>query len=174
MTPAELKKCMPYASLANCAKYVQPLADAATEFGIDTPLRQAYFLAQLAHESASLSTTVEYASGRDYEGRLDLGNDEPGDGIKYKGHGLIQTTGKTNHFRVADYFGVPREDIVGWLQTPEGAARSAGLFWRDNNLNFSADADNIKLNTRVINGGYNGLLDRTQRLVEAKRGLGIA
>ena len=115
----------------------------------------------------------EIASGGAYEGRVDLGNNQPGDGVKFKGHGLIQTTGKTNHFRVADYFGVPREDIVGWLQMPEGAARSAGLFWHDNNLNVSADADDIHKNTRVINGGTNGILDRIQRLVETKRGLGV-
>ena len=56
----------------------------------------------------------------------------------------------------------------------EGAARSVALFWKDNGLNESADADDIRTNTRILNGGYNGLIDRTARLVEAKRGLGIA
>lgn len=173
MNALELKKCMPYASLLNCSIYVEPLTAAMAEFDIDTPQRQAFFIAQIAHESASLSTTVEYASGGAYEGRADLGNTAPGDGVKYKGHGLIQTTGKANHFRVADYFGVPREAVVDWLQTPEGAARSAGLFWRDNNLNASADANDIKANTRIINGGLNGLAERIARLAEAKRGAGL-
>lgn len=171
MTPAEIHLCMPYASAGNCAKFAQAITDAMAEFGIDTPLRQAFFLAQIAHESASLSTTSEYASGGAYEGRVDLGNTSPGDGVKYKGHGLIQTTGKTNHFRVADYFGVPHEGIVVWLQTPEGSARSAGLFWRDHGLNQSADANDIRANTRVINGGYNGLNERDRRLAEAKAGI---
>jgi putative chitinase len=174
MNAAELKACMPYANIANCAKFAPWLTEAMIEFDIDTPLRQAYFLGpDIAHESGSLQYTSEIASGAAYEGRRDLGNDEPGDGIRYKGHGLIQTTGKANHFRVADYFGLAREGIVEWLQTPEGASRSAGLFWRDNNLSESADRDDIRTHTRILNGGYNGLNDRIQRLAEAKKGLGI-
>ena len=168
MTPEQLHRIMPYASAANCARFSGHLVAAMDEFGIDTALRRAYFLAQIAHESASLATTSEYDTGGAYEGRRDLGNDQPGDGVKYKGHGLIQTTGKANHFRVADYFGVDRAAVVEWLKSPEGAARSAGLFWRDNNCNVSADADNIRANTRIVNGGYNGLSERVLRLGEAK------
>lgn len=173
MTPVELMKCMPHASMQNCVKFAQELTQAMEEFDIDSPLRQAYFLAQLAHESGSLRYTSEIASGAAYEGRKDLGNDEPGDGMRYKGHGLIQTTGKANHFRVADYFSIPRTSVVEWLMTPEGASRSAGLFWQDNRCNESADRDDLRTNTRIVNGGYNGLADRTDRLAEAKRGLGI-
>ena len=57
------------------------------KFGVNTPLRQAHFIAQCAHESAGLLTTVEYASGREYEGRAALGNTHPGDGVRYKGRG---------------------------------------------------------------------------------------
>ena len=173
MTPEELRACMKFASRANCEKYADWLTVAMDEFGIDTPLRQAYFLAQLAHESGSLQYVSEIASGAAYEGRKDLGNDEPGDGIKYKGHGLIQTTGKANHFRVADHFGLAREGIVEWLMMPEGASRSAGLFWKDNRCNESADRDDLRANTRIINGGHNGLADRMDRLIDAKKGLGI-
>jgi putative chitinase len=60
---------------------------------------------------------------------------------------------------------------VDWLIAPEGAALSAGLFWKDNNLNKSADADDIRTNTRIINGGFNGLHDRIERLNDAKQGL---
>lgn len=36
-----------------------PLIEAMEKYGIDTPLRQAHFLAQVAHESAGFSVTVE-------------------------------------------------------------------------------------------------------------------
>src|SRR5215207_4028683 len=65
--------------------------------GIDTPLRLSHFMAQLAHESAHFGVTREFASGAAYEGRLDLGNTQRGDGRKYRGRGLIQTTGRANY-----------------------------------------------------------------------------
>lgn len=59
----------------------------AVEFGIDTPLRWAHYLAQIAHESGELRYTQEIASGKAYEGRKDLGNTRKGDGARYKGRG---------------------------------------------------------------------------------------
>src|SRR5690348_12889694 len=65
--------------------------------GIDTPLRLCHFMAQLAHESAHFGVTREFASGAAYEGRQDLGNTTAGDGKRYRGRGLIQTTGRANY-----------------------------------------------------------------------------
>ena len=61
--------------------------------GIDTELRIAHFLAQTCEESDGYCTTEEYASGLAYEWRADLGNNQPGDGVKFKGRGLIMITG---------------------------------------------------------------------------------
>ena len=55
--------------------------EAIADGGIDTPLRLCHFLAQLAHESAHFQVTREFASGEAYEGRLNLGNTERGDGV---------------------------------------------------------------------------------------------
>src|SRR3954471_19689399 len=69
--------------------------------GIDIPLRLCHFMAQLAHESAHFGVTREFASGAAYEGRRDLGNTHEGDGRRYRGRGLIQTTGRANYQEAA-------------------------------------------------------------------------
>jgi predicted chitinase len=152
----------------NGEKYAEWLYSVAMAYRIDTPLRMAHWLAQVGHESGRLRYTEELASGRAYEGRKDLGNDRPGDGVKYKGRGLIQLTGKANHKRYSDY-----KDDPGIMENPETLSEvpycvdSAGWFWvhgtRDN-LNFLADRDRFELITRRINGGTNGIKDRWKLL----------
>ena len=140
--------------------FLEPLQAAMNEFEINTPQRQAAFLAQIAHESGSLRYVHELASGEAYEGRKDLGNDQPGDGIRYKGRGLIQITGKANYCACGDSLGV---DLVGSPELLEGtdlACRSAAWFWQDRGLNELADKGDFKLITKRINGGYNGYQDR--------------
>jgi putative chitinase len=135
---------------------------------LTTPLRQEHFLAQLAHESAGFKTTTEYASGKEYEGRKDLGNTQKGDGVRFKGRGLIQITGRSNYASMGKALG------QNFLKEPELAAEfpwaalTAAQYWKDRKLNRYADIDDIRGVTRVINGGYNGLSDRIHYLVKAK------
>lgn len=99
-----------------------------------------------------------------YGGRMGNGKDN-GDGYKYRGGGLLHTTGKDNYTIVSknmnasgvkiDLVSRP-EDIV----KPEIAVESAMIFWRDNKLNALADKDMITEATKVVNGGTNGLAER--------------
>lgn len=133
------------------------------EFGIDTPARQAAFLAQVAHESGSLHYTCELASGAAYEGRADLGNTEPGDGVKFRGRGLIQITGRTNMSRCSLALYNDAQHLLDHpeiLELPDPACRSAGWFWLAHRLNEPADRGEFERITRIINGGTNGLADR--------------
>src|SRR5437660_554846 len=78
------------------------IAATLDRYEVNTPLRVAHFLAQVAHESDGFCTTEDYASGRAYENRADLGNTQPGDGPLFKGRGLIQLTGRANYKSVGD------------------------------------------------------------------------
>jgi putative chitinase len=175
VTLAQLLAIMPLAR-PRAGRYLDWLNIAMDEFGINTPLRQASFLAQLAHESGELQFTQELASGAAYDtGALAkrLGNtpEADGDGQKWKGHGFIQVTGYANHLACAKHFGMDVEAVVPWLLTPEGACRSAGWFWATHGLNQLADAGDQVAVTRRINGGTNGLSSRLTYFAKAVEAL---
>ncbi|MCE4555399.1 glycoside hydrolase family 19 protein [Roseateles cellulosilyticus] len=143
---------------------------------IDTPLRQAHFLAQIGHESGEFRFRAEIANGEAYQGRADLGNLQPGDGRKFKGRGLIQLTGRANYAEYGRAIGQEAE----LLDSPERVATDAALcadvagwYWAKNNLNALADADDLTTLTRRINGGLNGYDDRRRLLLRAKALLAI-
>lgn len=161
---------MPFATDENIDKFLPHLNDTMATFEIDTPMRQAHFLAQIAHESGSLRYVREISSGKAYEGRKDLGNLMPGDGLKFKGRGLIQLTGRINYsafndFTKKEYNLLEHPERV---EQPDLAALVAGWFWNRNKLNELADQDQLLKITKKINGGFNGLEDRTEHLERAK------
>jgi len=79
------------------------LIKAMKEYGITSPLEKAHFLAQVSHESGRFQYREELASGKAYEGRKDLGNTQPGDGVRFKGRGYIQVTGRANYTKYNQY-----------------------------------------------------------------------
>ncbi|MFT3933074.1 MAG: glycoside hydrolase family 19 protein [Chitinophagaceae bacterium] len=185
MTLGQIKEST-CASTINAEKFMSYINDTCTKYNINTPIRQLCFLAQVGHESGSLFFTEELASGEAYEGRKNLGNTQPGDGVKYKGRGLIQITGRTNYKAVGDALGVnfiTNPKLLGGKNVNvctadqlKNAAMSAGWYWNSRNLNAIADTIDITkpietgtnlanfiLLTKKINGGTNGLHDRLNR-----------
>ncbi|MBW4690452.1 MAG: hypothetical protein KME27_01655 [Lyngbya sp. HA4199-MV5] len=173
LTPQQILAIAPEASTSRINALTPFLNRTMVEFNVSTLLRQAHFLAQLAHESDRFNALEEYASGEDYEGRDDLGNIYSGDGVRYKGRGLIQVTGRTNYEACGKALGVDLINNPTKLSSPDLASRSAGWFWSTNQLNGDADNDDVRTVTRVINGGYNGLDDRIHLLQAAKRALKV-
>lgn len=167
MTADQLRKIMPQAG-AKADLFAGPLNGAMTEFEINTKARQAAFIAQIGHESGQLRYVRELASGNAYEGREDLGNTMPGDGMKYKGRGLIQITGKANYVALMMALGIDCLEHPEVLEEPVNACRSAGWFWKTNGLNELADQGNFLVITKRINGGTNGLDDRQALWAKAK------
>lgn len=150
------------------------MQDWATRYGITTPLRVAHFVAQAAHETDGFRTLEEYASGRAYEGRKDLGNTQKGDGVRYKGRGIFQLTGRSNYAYYGKLIGDDLQRLPQLAARPDVAARVAALYWSRKGLNAWADKDDVKQITRRINGGFNGLADRQKYLTKAKALLGAS
>ena len=159
LTLDQLKQIMPYAG-DRATAFLDSLNAAMVEFEINTPMREAAFLAQIAHESGSLRYVKELATGSAYEGRKDLGNTQEGDGSRYKGRGLIQITGRSNYKAVGDALGIDCIDSPELLESRESACRSAAWFWKTHGLNELADAGDFEHITKRINGGLNGQAER--------------
>lgn len=104
-----------------------------------------------------------------YSGRMGNGPTESGEGWKYRGRGLKQLTGKTNHSNCSKGLGVDLVDNPDLLLEPIYAARSAAWFWSTNKCNVYADAEDIEGLTRRINGGLIGIDDRKKRYASAMR-----
>jgi len=150
---------------------VKYLPEIFERYEINTPLRVAHFLAQAAWESDHFRTLTEYASGREYEGRRDLGNRHRGDGVRYKGRGAFQLTGKANYTEYGHALSLDLVNNPEWAATPHVSMLVAGEYWKRKNLNHWADQDNGRQITRIINGGYNGLEGRLAMVERAKKAI---
>jgi len=172
ITVQQLMRAVPNTNRARAEEFVSVFNEWCERFGIDTPARVTHFCAQCWHESGALRYVEEIASGAAYEGRKDLGNTQKGDGVKYKGRGFIQITGRSNYqayqnsgFCVGNLMAHPE-----WLAQKPGHTKASMWFWWRNNLNALADLDNgtrivdgeaiVTKITKKVNGGYNGLSTR--------------
>jgi putative chitinase len=149
------------------------------QYQIDTAQEYAHFLAQACHETDHFKTLREYASGSAYEGRADLGNTQAGDGVRFRGRGIFQTTGRANYLQLGIKKG-SRDLFINkpeLLEEPEMAVWSACEYWLTRNLNDAAnhpDSDRLKKKYKgavldlspvefisyTVNGGNRGLEDR--------------
>lgn len=168
MTSEQIISIMPYAK-SRIIAFIEPLNKAMEEFEINTSFRQSAFLAQIGHESGQFKYVQELSSGDAYEGRKDLGNIEHGDGVKYKGRGLIQITGRSNYTAMMLALNIDCIDHPELIEQPINACRSAGWFWKTHGLNELSDVKDFEKITRRINGGFNGQNDRLALYEKAKQ-----
>lgn len=149
---------------ANRAEFWTPaINETLRTFEIEAPARAAAFLANVAHESGRLAYVREIwgptAQQKTYEGRKDLGNTRPGDGYKFRGGGLIETTGRFNFAATRDGLrkfmtGVPDfEAYPDTIGLTRWASASAGWFWHEHGLNQLADAGDFDGCCDVVNRG---------------------
>ena len=176
LTETQLAQIMPKLPQAKLRLYLPPLNLAMQACEVNTMLRTAAFIAQLAHESGEFRWMEEIWGPTDAQRRYEppnalaakLGNTQAGDGLRFKGRGPIQITGRFNY---AKYGGLLGNDLIAdppRAAAPDVAFATAGLFWKTNGLNQLADAQQFITITRRINGGTNGLADRQQYYAKAQ------
>jgi len=183
------------------SKWLNPLNEVFAKYEINTPLRQAAFIGQCAHESNNFKTLEENlnysAEGlmKTWPSRFPtkeiadqyarnpakiagkvyngrLGNTSEEEAAKYLGRGLIQLTGKENYEHCGSSIGVDLLSNPDLLSTPKYAALSAGWFWNKKGLNALADVGDLDIMTKRINGGLIGLDDRKAKIAKALSVLG--
>jgi predicted chitinase len=97
---------------------------AAKAQGITDPAQVAYMLATAEHETDAFNTMHEYASGSEYEGRDDLGNTQAaGDGVRFKGRGFAQLTGRANYAKLSAIVGADLINNPDLAAQPDIAAK---------------------------------------------------
>jgi putative chitinase len=168
LTKDIIKKLAPTSKDEIVIPLVEYLNKHMSKYDVDNYLRVCHFLAQAAHESASFRTLEEYASGEAYEGRKDLGNTHKGDGIRYKGRGIFQLTGRANYAKIGKVIGIDLENNPELAEFPEVSVLTALEYWKSRSLNALADKDDVEGITRKINGGLNGFEDRKKYLSKIK------
>lgn len=164
----QLQRIMPRAKV-RAVLYLVYLNEAMAEFEINTPLRQAAFLATLAHESGQLRYMEEIADGSAYDDREDLGNTQP-EAIKiafahnstpgrwFKGRCPIQITGYLNYVLYGKKLGLDLLNNPELLCNPAHAFRASAAFWDENKINELADI-----------GDFDGVSDEVNRGRKTKR-----
>jgi predicted chitinase len=180
VTTEQLVRIMPHASRKKLTDWLGALNEAMAAYEINTALRMAAFVSQLAHESGEFNFMSELwgptPAQKRYEPVTDLskrlGNKEAGDGYRYRGRGPIQITGRANYQRYGELLGLDLVAQPDLAATPEVGFRIAALYWQTNGLNACADKGLFKLITKRINGGYNGLPQRVAFYQAALAALG--
>ncbi len=112
----------------------------------------------LAHNPEAIAERV-YGLGNSHKA-IELGNTRDGDGYRYRGNGILQITGRSNHRRLGIVSKVDFEENPDLVTAPEHALKPALHEWTENNLNAFADRNDIRTITLKINGGLIGLASR--------------
>ena len=163
--------------------WVDPLNEAMDRFEINSENRILFFLAQCAHESArfvrleenlnysaagllrvwpsrfSESDAQEYAmnpraiANRAYANRGGNGDEESGDGWRYRGRGPLQVTLRNNYQNCQDDTGLPLIERPELLTDPVGGALGSAWFWSRAGCNEVADDGDFIGISGIVNRG---------------------
>lgn len=175
-TLLQLARVCTRAPMARLTRIIGPYKVALEPAGATTPLREAMWLAQIAHETDQFHYSHEVWGPTPQQLRYEppspvatkLGNTEAGDGFRYRGRGWFEITGRRNYARASAALGLPFVEQPELAEDPRYAALLAAWYWRNaedrngvvHDLNTFADRADVAGCTLVVNGGLTGIESR--------------
>ena len=158
------------ANLANVRIHWPKIVEQFGHAGIyDLPTSIAALATARVEVTSGFEPIPEFATGDAYEGRLDLGNTQSGDGRRFKGRGMIQVTGRKNYRtygrKVAELWGAQPGGALDLEAFPDNAldpdisAAIFAVYFRDRGIPAMAARGDWAAVRRAVNGGMNGWQD---------------
>lgn len=166
----------PYGPIEN-VRANWPLVEGALDRrGVYTPLTAVAAISTIAVEVGRFSPVKEQGGptylANLYENRRDLGNIIPGDGVKFRGRGFVQITGRWDYEHFGSEIGQNLEANPDSALDPAIAADVLALYFHERHIPYFADQQNWEMVRRRVNGGLTGwprFIDAVTKLVSAIR-----
>jgi len=158
-TAGEIAACIG-SDEATVATHWPALRTALIEHGITEPAGIIAAIATVRVEAPTFEPIHEYGGPgywAQYEGRADLGNAQPGDGVRYHGRGFIQLTGRANYRWYGQLLDIPLEEQPDLALEPDVAARIFARYFSERGVHRSAADGDWRAARVKVNGGTNGL-----------------
>jgi predicted chitinase len=161
VTVALLESVFPESARKNIEVNAPYLPAALQEFKISDKRVAAAIIATIAVETPNfepLAESAEYA--KIYEGKSGMGNINPGDGVRYRGRGYLQITGRANYQKMSERLGLGSRllDSPDDANSPEVASRILVAYFADRpGLSAALASGDRAAARRYVSGGTQGL-----------------
>ncbi|KRE87268.1 peptidase C1 [Rhodanobacter sp. Soil772] len=169
LTVDAVQRLFPATKKSNIVRYLPYVAAALGAAGLHDRTMICAALGTIRAESEGFVPIAEFPSHFNttpglpafsaYDGRKSLGNTQPGDGMRYRGRGFVQLTGRANYHTYAALIGVDIEDFPDLANAPEVAAVLLALFLSHaaERMRTALAVNNYAAARKLVNGGSYGL-----------------
>ncbi len=157
-TPDEVSQILE-CPLEDCKVYLPGILAAMKKYDISDNMVLIGLLATIRIETGGFKPVHEWGGEsywKRYEDRADLGNVNPGDGIKYHGRGYIQLTGWANYSTYGKKLGVDLEGNPDLAMDPEISAQVLACYFKERGVAPAAREGDWRRVRKLVNGGYHG------------------
>ncbi|WP_008314203.1 DUF4231 domain-containing protein [Leptolyngbya sp. PCC 6406] len=145
--------------LGDCQTYLPGILAAMHKYDILDKQTLVGLLATVRVETGGFKPVHEWGGAsywKRYEGRKDLGNVHPGDGVKYHGRGYVQLTGRANYKTYGQKLGVDLENNPDLAMDPNVSALVLACYFKERGVSTAARSGDWRRVRKLVNGGYHG------------------